>query len=463
MNEITRSTWCPLPWMSLNVRNNGDVRVCCNANTSQGQGLVADDNGSLYNLGHDSLQDFRNAKLMRDIRLAILNNQYHPACIRCEREDAAGMESRRIWENKIWEHVITEDHARQTTAADGTISIENYPLRYADLRFGNLCNLKCRMCGPTDSNQWYDDHVAVWNTSTYTDSGQKIKLIKKNNGYYEPETSIYEWYKNDNFWNELEHEIPNLERLYIVGGEPLLIDQHYEFLQKCVDSGHAHRILVEYNTNLTNIPKRAWDIWKHFGKIQIGASIDGVGPINDYIRYPSKWRAIESNLKRLDDAEGNFKIWWAATIQAYNMVHLPDMMLWKIKQNYKRINSPRWLVDRPVITPHPLHKPDFLNVKIFPASAKQHIIDLFDTAKVSAKSVIYSMDFYDAPLVDFDIKDSIYSTFVQILDRYVKYMIADDYTQHLDKFWQYTERLDDLRGQSLRDVCPITYDLLRNY
>jgi sulfatase maturation enzyme AslB (radical SAM superfamily) len=90
----------------------------------------------------------------------------------------------------------------------------------------------------------------------------------------------------------MEQEIPTIERLYIVGGEPLLIDQHYEFLQKCIDAGRSKSIVIEYNTNITNIPERAWNIWKHFERIQIGMSVDAVGPINDYIRNPSKWHKI---------------------------------------------------------------------------------------------------------------------------------------------------------------------------
>jgi len=443
MSECANKAWCPLPWMGLNVRNNGDVRVCCNANVSVNQGLVSKDDGTYYNLGKDEIQDFRNADLMKEIRLAMLNGEYHESCIRCKRETESGMQARADWERDIWKDVITEESAKQLTAEDGSINTDENPIKYMDLRFGNLCNLKCRMCGPTDSNMWYEDTVKLWGPQ-YTDSGQKIKLVKNTKGKHEPDTDIYSWYDNKNFWNDLENEIPNIERLYIVGGEPLMIDQHYEFLQKCIDANRAGKIVIEYNTNITNIPERAWNIWKHFQRIQIGMSVDAVGSINDYIRNPSKWWKIEENMRKLDNAEGDFKIWWAATIQAYNLIHLPETMMWKIKQNFKRIN--KHIDYKSVISPHPLHNPKFLNIKIFPKESKEWITNYFEEWKERAQTEI-----------DNDLNRK---HFCKVLDTYIKYMWAEDYSDQLEKFWYYTKTLDASRKENLKDVSPKTFELL---
>ena len=445
--------WCPLPWMSVNVRNNGDLRVCCNANVGFDQGLIKKDDGTIYNLGTDGLNDFRNAQIMKDIRKSMLDGEFHPSCIRCKRETEAGMESRSAWERIIWQHHIDEDKARSITEPDGTIDVDQNPLKYTDLRFGNLCNLKCRMCGPTDSNQWYDDQAKIWNVTSYKDAEKVIPLVKNAKGKFTADTNIYDWYNNPKFWRDLEDAISTLERLYIVGGEPLLIDQHYEFLQKCIDADRAKNIVVEYNSNITNIPQRAWNIWKNFKRIQIGMSVDAVGPINDYIRNPSKWHKISENMHKLDAAEGEFKIWWAATIQAYNMYNLPSMMRWKIAQNFKRINKK--VNYKPVISPHPLHNPDFLNIKIFPKESKQWLEQYFEEQKNEAKEEIYAYDFLNE-----EDKKTNYKYFCKILDQYVKYMNADDYSYRLEKFWHYTNSLDELRNESLKDVCPTTWSLL---
>lgn len=443
MSECSNKAWCPLPWMSLNVRNNGDVRVCCNSNVSLSQGLVSKDNGVNYNLGNDNIDDFRNAKIMKDIRLQMLKGEYHESCIRCKRETDSGMESRADWERMIWENQITEESAKEITSADGSIDVAENPIRYMDLRFGNLCNLKCRMCGPTDSNMWYEDTVKLWGPQ-YTDSGTKIKLIKNAKGKHQPDNDIYSWYENPLFWKDMESKIPEIQRLYIVGGEPLMIDQHYEFLQKCIDAGRASKIIIEYNTNITNIPERAWNIWKHFERVQIGMSVDAVGPINDYIRNPSKWRKIEETMRKLDNAEGEFKIWWAATIQAYNLIHLPETMMWKIQQNFKRINVD--VKHKSVISPHPLHNPKFLNIKVFPKESKQWIENYFNEWKARA---------------DTEIVDPLNRKhFCKILDTYIKYMWAEDYSSELEKFWHYTKTLDKSRNENLKSVSPKTWELL---
>ncbi len=440
---MTNKAWCPLPWLGLNVRNNGDVRVCCNANVSKNQGLISKPDGSYYNLGKDNIEDFRNADLMKEIRSSMLKGEYHESCIRCKREVESGMESRADWERAIWNHRLTEDQAREQTKEDGTITSDDNPIKYMDLRFGNLCNLKCRMCGPTDSNMWYEDTVKLWGPQ-YTDSGTKIKLVKNEKGKHKPDVDIYSWYNNQMFWKDLEAQIPVVERLYIVGGEPLMIDQHYEFLQKCVDAGRADKIIIEYNTNITNIPERAWDIWKHFNRVQIGMSVDAVGPINDYIRNPSKWHKIEENMRKLDNAEGEFKVWWAATIQAYNLIHLPETMMWKINQNFKRINVE--VKHKSVISPHPLHNPKFLNIKIFPTESKEWIENYFNDWKIRAET---------------EIEDTLHRKhFCKILDSYINYMWAEDYSDQIEKFWHYTNTLDASRKESLKDVSPLTWKLL---
>ena len=112
----------------------------------------------------------------------MLKGEFHPSCIRCKLQHEAGMDSRASWERSIWKKHLTEESARDITQEDGTIDTANVPITYTDLRFGNLCNLKCRMCGPTDSNQWYDDQAKVWNVTSYKDAEKVIPLVKNAKG-----------------------------------------------------------------------------------------------------------------------------------------------------------------------------------------------------------------------------------------------------------------------------------------
>ena len=270
------------------------------------------------------------------------------------------------YEAELWEHHYTYEDAVKDTAEDGTIT---KPSVYFDIRFGNLCNLKCRSCGPTDSSEWYDDHVKLWG-KTYDETTGTVQLEKNKKGRYQPTVDIYNWHESESFWTQFEKLIPNIQHIHTVGGEPLLIDQQFTFLEKCVEMGHAHHISVEYNTNLTTIPARAWDLWKHFKVIKLGISIDGIEEVNDYVRFPSKWENIKKNLEKIDNSEGNFTVWWAATIMVYNIWTMPEMFRWKLNKNFKRINAGK---NQPIIVPHPLHRPHFLNVQMLPPEAKQAI------------------------------------------------------------------------------------------
>tara|TARA_B100001971_G_scaffold2554_1_gene2048 strand:- start:453 stop:1397 length:945 start_codon:yes stop_codon:yes gene_type:complete len=308
------------------------------------------------------------------------------------------------------------------------------------------------MCGPTDSSQWYDEQVKMFG-NTYQDTQGIVELVQDEKGRYKPKIDLYNWYENSAFWEQLEANITDIRHLYLVGGEPLMIDQHYEFLQKCIDRNESHHITLEYNTNITNIPERAWDIWKYFEKIEIGASVDGVGKIVEYIRHPAKWRILERNMRRLDDAEGNFKMWLAPTIGILNSRHLPDMIIWVLEQNFKLINAQSW---KPPITPHPLHHPKWLNIKILPPEAKKEITEYYEICKPRIRELIFSQT-DKGP----EKKEELYSKTIALLDNYAIFMNNDDWSELLPKFWELNTKLDNIRGESLENAVPELYNLIK--
>jgi len=447
--------WCPLPWNGISVRNNGDVRVCCNANTSKGKGLmVTDDGNTRYSLPGIEINEFRNSTLLKDIRISMLHDVEHENCMRCYHEESVGLTSRRMQEIQLWQNQMSFDLVKDNTAADGTIDVNMLPLKFADLRFGNRCNLKCVMCGATDSDQWYSDHVHIWGKTEFDDAGRVIKLVKKSpdSDRYIADTSIYDWYENDKFWENLKESMSSLEHIYLVGGEPLLIDKHYTFLEECIRTGNAAHITMEYNSNITNIPNKVWSLWSEFKKVTIGCSIDGVGAINDYMRFPSKWCQIHANLEKLDNAKGNLKVWISATVTVYNMVQFPKLLRWAMEQNFSRINRHN-IFNNPVINAHPLHTSKILNVKIFPAKSKKIIEQLY-------KKEIADITEYINSASHIGDKQLYIRKITEMLTSYINYMNSDDYSALLPQFWKYTNKMDELRNNSLRSACPTTWELL---
>ena len=152
-----RKTFCPLPWIHLATRPNGDVRVCCTANAS-GAGLEDDKtvglvkkDGIAMNMRDHTIEEVWNSEHMRNTRLQMLNDEVPASCRKCFAEEEKGIVSKRQWETKVWEKRLDIDSIVDQTDADGNLPV-NIP--YFDLRLGNLCQLKCVMCSPHDSSSW---------------------------------------------------------------------------------------------------------------------------------------------------------------------------------------------------------------------------------------------------------------------------------------------------------------------
>lgn len=447
--------FCPLPWIFQAVRNNGDIRVCCQANGSTSKGIYRKADGTAYNATTDNMDESRNSDLAKEIRLSMLQGIDHEACIRCDTEDANNIISRRQYENRNWGHKFNFDTASKVTAPDGSINTADVPVLLYDLRFGNFCNLKCRMCGPTDSHQWYEDHVKVWGGESFNDSHGKVELVRDAKNRYIAKYNDYNWFNSDTFWNQVERNIPNIEHIHTVGGEPLLIDKHYDLLQKCIDLGYAKDITVEYNTNLVTIPARAWEIWTHFKCVKLGVSIDAVGALNDYIRYPSNFDKLAENLHKVDSAPGNILAWIACTVQIYNIGYIADFMKWIIQQEFKNIGVNTY---RPIINPHPLHNPKHLNFKILPKEGKDWVRQQYDNYYIWLDEYLLTSALSDK------MKTAYYTGSRQVLESYYKMLMSEDLSdEFLEKFWTYSSKLDNIRSEKLSDIAPELYEIIKKY
>lgn len=436
-------TFCPLPWNSVNLRNNGDLRICCNTNSyTKNRGILRKSDDTPYNAGRDDWNDARNAELLKEVRVAMMNGEWHPECERCRQEELNGLRSRREYENEDWGKWlgdITLEKVLPHTEEDGTIHADEIPIEFMDIRYGNFCNLKCRMCGPTDSHQWYDDHVAISGHTGFKDSGGRIQLVKNNKGRWT--TDAYDWFQGNNrYWDNFEKYAPNAKKLYIVGGEPLIIDEHTESLERIVASGRAGKVRLEYNTNLTTVPDKLIHLWEQFKQVRIGVSIDGYGDVFNYQRSPANWDAVYKNMQRLEQADINLKAWYAFTVTPLNIFHLPEFMRWKLTEsgleNFNPVTGPR-----PVVTHHMCHSPKYYNVKVLPAYLKQQVSDHYDT--------------FREWIEDSDFSDHVKIHFVKLLDGVEKFMLSEDYSEEwLSDFVKVTKKLDEIREQNILDIVP---------
>jgi organic radical activating enzyme len=438
--------FCPVPWSYIALKNNGDFRVCCHANTSDEQGLLRRPDQTKLNIATDTIDEARQSQLMKEVRLSMLKNETHSTCIRCDKEDLAGMRSRRQYEKERAADVISLEKAHKFTNLDGSLKIENTPVRFMDLRFGNRCNLKCRMCGPADSEFWYDDYVKVWQQAMFKDGGEHIHLNKNSKGKWTTENQKYKWIDEDNSWNEIKANLSELEYIYIVGGEPLLVLGHVEILKECIEKKIAGKITLEYNTNLTLLPDEVLELWKHFKHVRIGISIDGIKKVNDYIRSPSKWEQIDFNFKKLMDYNQNdtFEIWFSLTYQAYNAYHIIEVFEW-IKNEFLLSKNPS--MNKIKLKTHPLHRPDHLSVKILPRKNKDELTVLYKDyiQQLEVEKKEHSTNKRFTKFID---------TTVSTLNSFLSFMEDEDLSSHLDTFLRFTNDLDKMRSENISTVVP---------
>ncbi len=441
-------TFCPLPWNSINLRNNGDLRICCNTNSySPQRGIMRKEDGTPYNAGRDDWNEARNAELLKEVRVSMMKGEWHPECERCRQEENNGIRSRREYENEDWGKWfgdISLENMLPITQEDGTIDPQKQDVEFIDIRYGNFCNLKCRMCGPTDSHTWYEDHVKLTGRTHYKDTHEKIELSKNDKGRWS--TSQYDWFQQNNvYWDNFEKYAPYSKKIYIVGGEPLIIDEHTESLERLVASGRAGKVRLEYNTNLTMVPTKLIKLWEQFKQVRIGVSIDGVGDVFDYQRTPAKWSSVYRNMQRLEEADVNLKAWYAFTVTPYNVFHFPEFMRWKLEESgldsYNPVTGPR-----PIVTHHMCHSPKYYNVKVLPPELKQQVVEHYNTFRVWIQSTDYN--------------DHIKQSFEKLLDGVQKFMLSEDYSeQWLPEFVKTTRRLDEIRNQNVLDIVPQYKDL----
>ena len=427
-------TWCPIPWNFQAVRSNGDLRVCCQANITKNKGVLRKSDGSPYNAAADDLSEARNSDLMKIMRKNMFDGVWSNECGRCRAEEESGLVSRRNYEHDRWS--LRKEDVIEHTATDGTIDTDKLPVTYYDLRFGNLCNLACRMCGPQDSTGWYDDWNKLYDVEWFNDTHGREQMFKQNGKWV---SNSYGWHDSDSFWKQIEANAGNVQHVYMAGGEPLLIERHYEFLERCIENGAAASMLIEYNTNMTTMPSRVINLWKNFKMIQLGASIDGYGKVLEYQRYPAEWSKVWRNIQKVDAEVDSINAWFAYTVTAYNVLHMPEFMKWKLSESglTKFNNTNR----RPIVTHHVAHNPPYLNIRVLPAAFKELVVERFNEFHNWVISQGYS--------------DQIIAQSDSIRKSIIDYMMSADYhPTHWEEFKSYTAKMDKIRAENVTEIIP---------
>ena len=439
-------TFCILPWIHLSTRPNGHLRLCCTANASSAGatndkvyggevGILKNDDGKPANLNHTDLLTAWNNDYMKGVRRQMLKGEMPPSCSKCFKEEGAGHRSKRNWETEYWSQRVNVGELIEKTKSDGSVAPR---IAYMDLRLGSKCNLKCIMCSPHDSSYWVSD----WKKLYPQISNPSLKQINEwpNNG--KNDGASYDWHKrNPDFWEQLYQQLPHLEQLYFAGGEPLIMDEHYALLEECIRRGEAHHIELRYNSNGLELPEKLFALWDQFKRVRFHFSLDSIGEMNHYIRYPSDWEKVQSCLRRLDETSDKVEVTLACAVQALNIFYIPEFIEWKLAQNFKKINP--WPLGAGLVNYHFVYHPANLNVKILPAWFKDQVEE-----KIEAYCQLLEKRYADTPAFAAN------SYGLPRLRGLVRFMKSEDWSQRLPEFREYLKIMDSIRGTDFTKVFP---------
>lgn len=264
------------------VNADGSVLPCC----------IADHHQHIGNVQQNKIVEIWNDDAYKTMRKNMLAGEQCSQCTACYKTEEAGGSSFR---QSITKQFVDFVPYAEKTNADGTLTEMN--LHYFDVRWSNICNFKCRSCSSTYSSSWAKE-----------DGKDNIFIFAGGNN-------------NDDLYEQFKPHLQNMKEIYFAGGEPLLMDKHYEILEYLVKIGKTD-VKLRYNTNLSNLAykkKSVLDYWKKFSNVTVFASLDSWGERAEYIREGTEWNLIEQNIKTIQHTTPHVRLGVSSVISAFNV------------------------------------------------------------------------------------------------------------------------------------------------
>jgi len=339
--------FCVLPWISIEASPVGTVRPCCLADDE-----IVDNTGEKFQLATADFADIQNSRHMRDLREDFLAEKKPQTCRKCWNEERSGRTSKRMHTLDRLKHVLKDQE--WTTDAK--------PLMFLDLKLGNICNLKCRICGSWSSSQFASEEISFLPREEQKSSHAYLMLRA---GAWPKE--------NTQFWTQIDSVLSDIRYIEFTGGEPFMIEQHFDMLQGIVDRGIADQVEIHYNTNGTQWPERGPDIWKHFKTVEVAFSIDDVGARFDYQRTNADWAVVLDNItsfQYLQDQMPNLRLQCCSTVNVFNVRYLDELAHWIALQRFDFVY---WNM---------MHDAWYFSIATLPDTAKTQIIAHLELADV---------------------------------------------------------------------------------
>ena len=264
-------SFCIMPFVHLYINEYNELAPCCY--------------GKPMKIHNDEF-DFNNDTDFNRIRQQMQNNERVFECSSCYTLEDNGADSSRIRNTIDWANKLRTTNIDEITAR----------LQYYDIRNDNLCNLACRTCDPRSSTQLEKEYKEIkWD---FVPNSNKSKLSEVIN-------------------------YDTVERVYVAGGEPTIMPEFEQFLTKAIEKNKTN-IALTIITNTTNVNKNILNLLSNFKNISFTLSLDGYNQVNRYIRWPSDWNTIVTNIEKLKTVTSNMSV--NVTVSIYNITKLHELV-----------------------------------------------------------------------------------------------------------------------------------------
>jgi hypothetical protein len=332
------SAFCILPWIHMHAWPNGKALPCC----------IADSDQTFGDLKKNTIEEVWNSERYKELRKAMIEGKKLDCCKRCyELEDSTWIWTLRKNSN-TW---FGDKHFDlvEKTKDDG--SLTEMRMAYLDVRFSNICNMKCRSCGPELSSLHAQEHGELYGK-------HEVAKMLNNNG-----NTVVNIAKENAYWEQLQKYLPDVEEVYWAGGEPLITNEHYKILDHWLEIGKTD-VRLRYTTNFSNMrykTKSIYSYWKQFADVQVSASLDANGVRAEFMRNGTDWNQIERNRIEMLELVPHVHFEITPTISLYNVWNFPDFHMDWVERGLVDINKCRLNI---------LTGPDFMRIDYIPESYK---------------------------------------------------------------------------------------------
>jgi MoaA/NifB/PqqE/SkfB family radical SAM enzyme len=391
-------TFCMYPWIHLHAHPTGTTYLCC----------LSEMDKPIGDCKKQTLEQIWNSDPIKSVRLNMVSERPVEACTRCYEQEQAGFFSGRRSANKYFGHYIDRVDSMQY---DGTV--DKFAMTYWDIRFSNLCNLSCRSCGHIFSSSWYQDQAKLAGNE-WAGKNQVLNYAGRT--------------KTD-MWEQLIPHLDYVEQIYFAGGEPLMMEEHYNILDELERRGRFDVQLI-YNTNFTHTrlkERSVFDYWRKFDRVAIGASLDAMGPRAEYIRKGTKWDQVERNREEMMSICPDVDFYISPTLSIMNALHIPDFHKNWVEKGFIRAQD---------LTINLLQDPEYYRVDMAPAAYKDRIVSRFN----EHLEWLRPLDTLQRATIGFESA--------------INFMQSTDNSHLINKFWAKTYKLDSIRSEKILEVIP---------